>query len=264
VAQIAVSSNDINDSFYLNSTTNGVLSPTYFVQGFTFDQTTNGTTVSLLNSVNLTTQGNISFVTTGAFANAISFNGGSARATMSTSITLPNNSFSISWWMNKSTTTYQCIFANTLGATSGHIEIGKTLNKLRFETKTNQQTDYSTINTGINTADGQWHHYVLTSGATRFDAYVDGVNSSSLPAIVDVTSATQEYRYIGAAQGTTTFIYGQTYIGYIDEIRAFSTELSSSEIIKLYNFDVVSGNIGAPIIENRKTSTTTTTITINI
>lgn len=160
---------------------------------------------------------------------------------LASAITLTYNSWSVSWWMKRDTNSYECIFSNASGS-SGQIEIDSTSNKLRFESKTNNVYVNSAIPTGITTSDGAWHHYVLTSGASNMNLWVDGVNTWSKGSALDDT-VDQTFQYIGRRQNSPNGTYGLALNGQLDEIRWYNRELSSSDVASLYAKSEVSNGL---------------------
>ncbi|MFA5764038.1 MAG: LamG-like jellyroll fold domain-containing protein [Candidatus Paceibacterota bacterium] len=72
-----------------------------------------------------------------------------------------------------------------------------------------------------------WHHIVGTQSGTLAELYIDGTRCNSSGAITTIGNGTGNI-YIGAYTG------GYFFSGLIDQVRIYSSALSSSEIQKLY------------------------------
>lgn len=147
-------------------------------------------------------------------------------------ITLAPNSFSVSWWMKTSSTAYECLFSNGALGSAGQIEVNKNANCLRFESKTNSTFALDSMTTGITVSDGEWHHYVLTSGSSAFKLYVDGAMTYETTANTD--TADQTFEMIGALQTAPNATYGLGFSGSMDDVRFYNKELSVEEVTVLF------------------------------
>jgi len=159
---------------------------------------------------------------------------------LTNNISLPYQAFSVSWWMKRNTDNYECIFSRAVGNSSGMIEIDQ-YDRIRFESFTNN-VYIDNFETGIDTADNNWHHYVLTSGTSQMALYVDGALKDTGTANTDAVN--QVFRYIGCRQGAPNGTYGVAFNGQLDESLFFNKELSSSEISTL----ATKGNISDGLV----------------
>ena len=98
---------------------------------------------------------------------------------------------------------------------------------------------FNSCNNGFNTSasgnnsDGNWHQYVFTwNGSNSRKVYIDGslVNSNSTSNVFRIqnTGLVLGRQFMDWAEGTT-------FTGSADELRLWSTELSSAEVETLYN-----------------------------
>ncbi len=90
-------------------------------------------------------------------------------------------------------------------------------------------TDEINITGTASVADGNWHQLVVTNNHSTAKLYVDGKlaisgSSTSIDSLDNATSF-----YIGALEGTATFV------GSMDEIKVYRYALTASEIITDYN-----------------------------
>jgi hypothetical protein len=171
-------------------------------------------------------------------------------------VELPPTSFSVSWWMKKTNTDYECILSSSVNAGSGQIEING--NAIRFESRTNNVFNPPNYATGIDVSDGQWHHFVYTSGTTSTKLYVDNILRSSFTQNTD--TANQVYKYIGAFQSAPNGNYGLGLTGSIDELRFFSKELTVQEIEQLFYIE----HFAKARIQKKLTTTKTGTASLKI
>ena len=153
--------------------------------------------------------------------------------------TLPENNggdvsdpFTISVWAKSSSSTTMSLFAY-----GGMVSCGGGRYGAVVRLGTNIQ--FNSCNNGFNTSasgknsDGNWHQYVFTwNGSNSRKVYIDGslVNSNSTSNVFRIqnTGLVLGRQFMDWAEGTT-------FTGSADELRLWSTELSSSEVQTLYN-----------------------------
>ena len=153
--------------------------------------------------------------------------------------TLPENNegdvsdpFTISVWAKSSSSTTMSLLAY-----GGMVSCGGGRYGAVVRLGTNIQ--FNSCNNGFNTSasgknsDGNWHQYVFTwNGSNSRKVYIDGslVNSNSTSNVFRIqnTGLVLGRQFMDWAEGTT-------FTGSADELRLWSTELSSSEVQTLYN-----------------------------
>ena len=153
--------------------------------------------------------------------------------------TLPENNegdvsdpFTISVWAKSSSSTTMSLLAY-----GGMVSCGGGRYGAVVRLGTNIQ--FNSCNNGFNTSasgnnsDGNWHQYVFTwNGSNSRKVYIDGslVNSNSTSNVFRIqnTGLVLGRQFMDWAEGTT-------FTGSADELRLWSTELSSAEVETLYN-----------------------------
>ena len=153
--------------------------------------------------------------------------------------TLPENNegdvsdpFTISVWAKSSSSSTMSLFAY-----GGMVSCGGGRYGAVARLGTNIQ--FNSCNNGFNTSasgnnsDGNWHQYVFTwNGSNSRKVYIDGslVNSNSTSNVFRIqnTGLVLGRQFMDWAEGTT-------FTGSADELRLWSTELSSAEVETLYN-----------------------------
>ncbi len=153
--------------------------------------------------------------------------------------TLPENNegdvsdpFTISVWAKSSSSTTMSLLAY-----GGMVSCGGGRYGAVVRLGTNIQ--FNSCNNGFNTSasgknsDDNWHQYVFTwNGSNSRKVYIDGslVNSNSTSNVFRIqnTGLVLGRQFMDWAEGTT-------FTGSADELRLWSTELSSSEVQTLYN-----------------------------
>lgn len=146
-------------------------------------------------------------------------------------ISLTYNSFSIAWGMKTTSNAYECLFSKVTISSSGQIEVNANANCIRFESNTNGAYERASMTTGITISDGNWHHYVITSGVSYFRLYVDGTKTYETTPNTD--TANQLFEFIGAMQTAPNGTYGVGFSGSMRDIRFFDKELNQTEVTAL-------------------------------
>jgi prepilin-type N-terminal cleavage/methylation domain-containing protein len=185
------------------------------------------------------------------FGGCYSFDGVNDYIDLDNTVYLPYNNFTISWWMKRTISRYECIFSSSIGGSNGQIEVGSA-NGIRFESRVNNIYELM-MQTNLELSDGNWHHFVVLSAPTEFSLYSDGVKTSSNGPNTDATN--QTFRYIGVQQLQATYVYGNYFTGLLDDIRIYDTALSSSQIKQNYiaglNSMLSNGNISKQEYDER-------------
>lgn len=159
------------------------------------------------------------------------FDGTDDYITLANTLEMDSDDWAISWWMKRSTSDYECIFSESKPGHAGMIEINKTTDRIRIESSTNAVW-FGGLDAGINTADGEWHHYVIIFASTGTKLYVDGVYADSSSQNTD--TAKFDIKYIGALQEQSPTVYGTAFNGSIAHIRIFNEAISTDEVANLY------------------------------
>ena len=183
------------------------------------------------------TPSNVTFGVGGQINYGARFNGSSSYIDTGVGGSVLGTLFSVSVWFKTSTTsTYQTILDNG-GNTSDHegfaLVVGSdNILKARFgDGHGNALYD---VSTSITVADGIWHHCVLTYNNESIKIYVDngtpatGTNTATPSSSPTFTQADYNLR-IGAY-----VLNGLAFNGDIDQVRIFSSELTSTQVSTLY------------------------------
>ena len=171
---------------------------------------------------------------TGYIRKGAAFNGSSSAISVSATSTTPvdfsQRNYSLSFWVNTTTTTQSAMlskYGDSDSARAFITEIRATGIVRHYERGTGTFEDTSTTST-IN--DGDWHHIVVTKSSTQTIIYIDGT--------ADVTNANT---FTSNNGGTEDFRIGRDnpaspawFNGKIDQVRIFDKALSSSEVTTLY------------------------------
>ncbi len=98
---------------------------------------------------------------------------------------------------------------------------------------TNEST-FASVQTSTNVDDGNWHHLVgVNDTSGNMKIYLDGADdSASVVSGVTPLNPTTVDLYIGARKFPTSELY---FNGNIDELKAYSSALNSTEISNIYN-----------------------------
>ena len=90
-----------------------------------------------------------------------------------------------------------------------------------------------TSNTTTDLADGNWHHIVQTcryeATGTVCNVYIDGAQEITNQLFLSYAPITGDF-FVGARTATTQF-----FVGGIDEVAVFDSELSQSDVTSIYN-----------------------------
>ena len=170
---------------------------------------------------------NVNFNTEGKFGFAGAFNGSSSYISASGSGITGNNPFSVSIWVNSTSTglffflgnstvsgslnTSFYISVETGGSYSGNVRVG------------NFGTDLFTSSASID--DGSWHHVAFTSNGTTSKLYIDGSESNTTSHTWAISASLME---IG--RGTSSYYFN----GSIDQVRIYDSALSAADVSTLY------------------------------
>jgi hypothetical protein len=107
--------------------------------------------------------------------------------------------------------------------------------KLQYRIGNSSSSIFNVIST-TTVRDNSWHHFVGTYNGSTLKIYIDGVlentasangnlyttgNKTSIGGVIDVTSGSE--------------IINNNFLGNIDEVSIFNTELSASDVTSIYN-----------------------------
>ena len=159
------------------------------------------------------------------------FDGTDDYIALANTLEMDSDDWSISWWMKRGAHDYETIFCETKTGASGMIEVDSTNNYIRIESSTNA-TWAVEMDTGIDTSDGEWHHYVLVFAAASTKLYID--NTLADTETTNTDTAAFDINYIGHAQEQTT-PYGDFLQGSIADVRIFDEAIDTDEVDRLYN-----------------------------
>ncbi len=168
------------------------------------------------------------------------FNGMNSSVLLTSDVSVVSNYWSMSWWMQRPVTRYECIFAMVQNGTNGQVEVAG--NIIRVESYTNNfwQQNFSS---GITISDNLWHHYVLVFNAAGSYLVVDGALRDTKTANGDASNFV--VRYFGRQQSQSPYVYGNWLTGSLDDVRIYNRPLTGPEITNLYNgIRVADGLIG--------------------
>lgn len=164
----------------------------------------------------------------GRYGQAAVFNGSSS--VFDTNLSVPTN-WTVSLWLKRTPNGY---FGGTTNSSvrSGVYFYSNSDGKLQVYNRNSSGGNIDTLSTSTGlVTEGNWHHIAITfdstSGTGLTTVYVDSINSGTLD---------------GTPTHSTDFKFGRSgdyaveyFNGSIDQVRIFSTALSSSQITELYN-----------------------------
>lgn len=166
----------------------------------------------------------------GRFGQAAVFNG--SNAYINTNYSIPSNTsdYTLSMWIYMpSTSSYGRFLAgnNNSSANNGFYTSINTNGTGRFYLRPSSGTASQIIGS-IVMAPGQWHHFVITSNSTTNTLYINGQKDGTASRTTITFSNSITFGRAGQ--------YSSDYFpGKIDQVRVFSSALSSSQVTQLYN-----------------------------
>ena len=166
------------------------------------------------------------------------FNGSSSIQSSISKTALANN-FSVSfWWKPDLMNTFQVPMGGLYDETGG-IAYGWTV----YQGSDNKMYLYWIISSSPNTSNfisnnvvlekGKWYHVAATKTSTGANIYVNGLSASSSPSqgnIFNIVYNTNPSFYIGKRNVSNNYANG-----IINQVRVFTSALSSSQVTELYN-----------------------------
>jgi fibronectin type 3 domain-containing protein len=197
------------------------------VAAYGFDEGSGTTTIDQSGNNNVGTLSNATWVTTGKFGKALSFNGTNAwvTANSSSSLTLTTG-LTAEAWVNPTTlgNAYRTVAFKEGG--------GGEVWSLYGNQSGSQQTPLGEVQVGgykdavgtAGLATGTWSHVALTFDGTSVRLYVNGTLVSTTAAAGSLITSTGALRIGG------NNIWGEYFSGLIDEVRVYNRALSAAEI----------------------------------
>lgn len=146
-------------------------------------------------------------------------------AQLASTISLVYNASALLWRMKTGVVQYQQIFSHGTGSSSAQIELYAT-DRLRFESKTNNNYNNNNLLCGKNICDDEWHTFLLVFGASNMELYVDDPVTptwSKGTALVEDT-VNQTYNYIGVYGNRINGTYGRSFQGEIANVTPIQFE----------------------------------------
>ena len=165
----------------------------------------------------------------GKYGQAAVFNGSNSYITVPNLAGFTNYNFTMSFWFNSTSTAAQYFidFRNPIYMEFGYdIGSGAYNNTYSFVLYTG--TQYA-IHSSADLRDGNWHHIAVTYDGATLKMYID--NATPITSTInDNTQYAGTGNVIGGAVGGSAIMDGK-----IDQLRIFTSELSSSQVAQLYN-----------------------------
>ena len=192
----------------------------------------NGTATDVLYAYNGTatdvTYGN------GRFNEAANFNGSSSYIDTNAKIPVSLD-FSVSFWINTSSTASQFIFDTKSGYTTNGWRIYINAGAIIYAEGNGVDNATSQTSPSSTYADGNWHHVCITrvAGGT-VNMYIDNsrvITNGSVGTYYMTSSVWQNNLQIGKYSGGSS----QYLNGSIDQVRIFSSALAAGDVEDLYN-----------------------------
>ena len=188
------------------------------VAAYAFDEGSGSTVADASGNGNNGTIANATWVATGKYGGALSFNGSSSRVTVPDSASLHlSSAMTLEAWVDPATTTAAWRDVIYKGNDNYYLE-GTSDQSGRPGGGGTFGTIYGTSALPVNT----WTHLAVTYDKTTVRLYVNGTQVSTLAATGAIASSTNPLS-IGSDA-----IYGQYFSGLIDDVRVYNTALTAS------------------------------------
>ena len=200
--------------------------PPGLVGAWAFDEGSGTAITDQSGSGNHGTVSNGTWVTTGKFNNALSFNGTNTLATIPDSATLDlTTGMTIEAWVRPSILgNWQTAVVKEQPGNLAYGLYGNTnLNRPEGEVYVGGQTRLVNGTTALPT--GAWSHLAVTYGGGNLRLYLNGAQVASLAQSGSIVTSASPLRIGGNS------IWGEYFNGLIDEVRVYNRALSATEIL---------------------------------
>lgn len=205
--------------------------PTGLSAGYPFQEGTGSTVADVTGTHNAGTISSASWISSGKYGNALSFNGSTSYVNLGT-FDITGQALTISAWikadsfasnvdpriLSKATGTAEADHYFMLGSTPSNG------NKLRFRLKTNGLTKTLVASSG-DLPVGQWAHVAATYDGSTMRLYKDGVEVGNVAMSGSTSSSNAVPVWIGRNPDGSNAFHGA-----IDELRIYSKALTPTEI----------------------------------
>jgi len=162
----------------------------------------------------------------GRYGQAAVFNGSSSK--IDTGISSISSPFSVSMWINEDSLDSGMFFANWNSTSADMYWQTTSDGRLRISIDGYSEQFFGTA--GDVTAK-TWHHIAVTLGSGVYEVYLDGISLGTSTTSVTTFSSGQNFMIGNSAKSSSPYPFD----GLIDQVRIFSTALSSSQVSQLYN-----------------------------
>lgn len=184
---------------------------------------------------------------------AISGTGQTVKYASGTGLPTASSSRSIECWYRTSTSQSNVVLAAWGSETSNELFAVMLYSATQLKV-TSWSTDYYfPLPSGRNAFDGAWHHVVATFDGSNLTMYVDGVSLGTIPASFNTILNTGGLT-IGSSTGG-----GYGYNGAIDEVAAYGTVLTGSQVGAHYSAAGTSSTTATPTSTSTPLPTATDT-----
>jgi hypothetical protein len=160
----------------------------------------------------------------GRFGQAAVFNGSSSVITLGATHIPSSSDFSFSCWVNKISSAYGTILGQATSGASGRFSFNyDASNQFTIGIETATVITTSAFDTN------QWHHLVFIRDGNDYTIYVDGSSAGT-----GTNSAALQQRTTDLGGLTGFGGVANSFDGSIDQVRIYSTALTSSQVTELY------------------------------
>jgi hypothetical protein len=160
----------------------------------------------------------------GRFGQAAVFNGSSSVITLGATHIPSSSNFSFSCWVNKISSAYATILGQATSGASGRFSFNYNASN-QFTIGIETTTVITTSAFGTN----QWHHLVFVRDGNDYTIYVNGSSAGTGTNSVALQQRTTDLGGLTGFGGVAN-----PFNGSIDQVRIYSTALTSSQVTELY------------------------------
>ena len=162
----------------------------------------------------------------GRFGQAAVFNGSNSK--IDTGISSISSPFAVSMWINEDVLDSGVFFGNWNSTAADMYWQTTSDGRLRISIDGYSQEYFGTAgDVKINT----WHHIAVTLSGGSYEVYLDGNSLGTSTTSVTTFSSGQNFMIGNSSKPSTPLPFD----GLIDQVRIYSTALSSSQVTELYN-----------------------------